>query len=285
MNQQSGTVAGTRDVTTRPLSAALGVEVQGADLRELHPGQKEQILDAWHENLVVLIRGQALSEEDQVAFGKLFGGGSLSAGHIPMHEKVEGVAYVTNVQQPGAPVGILPDGEMQFHSDQCYRERPSKGTMLYAIEIPSEGGNTLFANTYKAYETLPEEVKQRLTGLRALNVYDYGLNPTQRGVPNKDAPSWVHPVVRTHPVTRRKSLYVNRLMTAYIEGLPQEESDELLSYLFDHQEQQHFVYSHRWRVGDVLIWDNRCALHARTDFDSTQRRVMRRITLPAEPVE
>jgi len=95
----------------------------------------------------------------------------------------------------------------------------------------------------------------------------------------------VHPAVRIHPVTRRKSLFVNRLMTARIEDMPQSESDELLEYLFAHQEQQQFVYSHRWQVGDVLIWDNRCALHARTDFDPNQRRVMRRITLPAESVE
>jgi taurine dioxygenase len=272
-------------VTTRPLSDALGAEVQGIDLRDLSPEQNQKILDAWHENLVVLIRNQTLSEEDQVRFGRLFGGGALSSGHIPALERVEGLVYVTNVKQPDRPDGILPDGEMQFHSDQCYRDHPSKGTMLYAIEIPSEGGNTLFANTYKAYETLPDDVKQKIKGLRALNVYDYGLNPTRRGQPNADAPSHVHPVVRTHPVTRRKSLFVNRLMTARIEGMPEEESDALLEYLFAHQEQQQFIYSHRWQVGDVLIWDNRCALHARTDFDPKQRRVMRRITLPAEAVE
>lgn len=272
-------------LTFSPLSEALGVQVNGVDVRHLTPQQKVQIQLAWNCNLVVLIRGQTLSEQEQVEFGKQFGEGALAPGHIAMHEKIEGVVYVTNVKLGAdAPVGILPDGEMQFHSDQCYRERPSKGTMLYAIEIPATGGETMFANCYRAYETLPDDVKARLEGLKALNVYDYGLNPTKRGQPDKNAPSWVHPVVRTHPVTGRKSLFVNRLMTAYIEGMPREESDALLNYLFDHQEQPQFVYSHRWQVGDVLIWDNRCALHARTNFNPAERRVMRRITLPAEPV-
>jgi taurine dioxygenase len=282
MSERTQAVAGV--VTMRPLSDALGAEVQGVDLRDLSADQNQRILDAWHENLVVLIRNQTLSEEEQVRFGELFGGGALTSGYIPSMEPVAGVAYVTNVKQPDRSA-ILPDGEMQFHSDMCYRERPPKGTMLYAIEIPSEGGNTLFANMYKAYETLPHDVKQRLEGLRALNVYDYGLSPTHRGQPNPDAPSHVQPVVRTHPVTQRKSLFVNRLMTARIEGIPQKESDALLDYLFAHQEQEQFIYSHRWQVGDVVIWDNRCALHARTDFDPTQRRVMRRIVLPAEAVE
>jgi hypothetical protein len=103
-------------VTTRPLSDALGAEVQGIDLRDLSPEQNQKILDAWHENLVVLIRNQTLSEEDQVRFGRLFGGGALSSGHIPALERVEGLVYVTNVKQPDRPDGILPDGEMQFHS-------------------------------------------------------------------------------------------------------------------------------------------------------------------------
>lgn len=273
------------NITTNPLSPALGVEIKGVDIRHLPSADLATILDMWHQNLLVLLRDQELSEEEQVKFGEEFGGGSLAPGHIPELEgKNEGVAYVTNVRDAGLK-GILPDGEMQFHSDQCYRERPSRGTMLYAIDVPSRGGNTLFANSYAAYETLPEDMRRRLAGLQALNVYDYGLNPTKRGVVDVNAPSWVHPVVRTHPVTKRKSLYINRLMTARIEGLPGEESDALLSMLFDHQEKPEFIYAHAWRPGDVLIWDNRCALHARTDFDPAERRHMRRITLPVEAVQ
>ena len=275
--------AGIAGITAVPLSDALGVEIRGVDLADFTDDQADRIRDLWHENLVILFRDQSLSEAEQVAFGRRFGRGSLSVGHIRSLEgENEGVAYVTNVQDKDTPVGILPDGEMQFHSDQCYREMPSMGTMLYAMEVPSRGGNTRFANTYAAYETLSDDVKRRLEGLRALNVYDYGLNPTQRGAVNPDAPSWVHPVVRTHPATGRKALFVNRLMTARIEGLPHEESEALLGMLFDHQEQPQFVYEHVWRVGDLMIWDNRCTLHARTDFDPKERRLLRRVVVAGD---
>jgi taurine dioxygenase len=269
----------------RPLSAALGAEVRGIDLRA--PMTDETfagILDVWHRNLVILFRGQNLDEDEQWRFGLRFG--PLAGGHIRALEADQvGVVYVSNVRKDGKLIGILPDGEMQFHSDQCYREQPSSGTMLHAIKIPSQGGNTLFANCYAAYETLPDEVKRRIANLKALNVYDYNLNPTLRGKDvSPTAPTWVHPVVRTHPVTRRKALFVNRLMTARIEGLPEDESDELLKYLFDHIEQRQFIYEHVWRVGDVLMWDNRCAQHARTDFDRNQVRMLRRVTLKGEAV-
>src|SRR4029079_5287915 len=149
--------------------------------------------------------------------------------------------------------------------------------MLYAIEIPSVGGNTLFANAYLAYELLPDDIKRRIAGRKALNAYDYDTAATIRktDVP-AGAPSFAHPVVRTHPATGRKALYVNRLMTRRIEGLPAAESEELLNLLFDHQEQPQFIYEHVWRVGDILMWDNRCTLHARTDFSAGERRLMRR---------
>ena len=190
---------------------------------------------------------------------------------------------ISNIREDGKPIGALPDGEMHFHTDQCHQERPAMASMLYAIEVPSQGGNTLFANGYKAYETLPAEIKRRIDGRRALNAYDYDNAATRRGTRVVDGvPSCVHPVVRTHPATGRKALYVNRLMTVCIEGLPQEESDELLSFLFDHQEQRQFVYEHVWRPGDLLMWDNRCALHARTDFSAGERRLMRRVTILGE---
>jgi len=275
----------TRNLTVKPLSDALGAEILGVDLRDdLSDATFARILSAWYDNLVILLRGQNLDEEQQWRFGLRFG--PLSGGHIRKLESTqEGVVYVSNVRKDGKLIGILPDGEMQFHSDQCYRERPSQGTMLHALRVPREGGNTLFANCYRAYETLPDEVKRRIGGLKALNVYDYNLNPTARGrdIP-ADAPTWVHPVVRTHPVTRRKALFVNRLMTARIEGLPQDESDMLLDMLFNHIEQRQFIYEHVWRPGDVLMWDNRCTQHARTTFNPAEARMLRRITLKGEPV-
>ena len=274
-----------QSLTVRLLSKALGMEISGVDLRDdLSDDVFAQILKAWHEGLIILLRNQDLDEEQQWRFGLRFG--PLAGGHIRELESThEGVLYVSNVRKDGKLIGILPDGEMQFHSDQCYREQPSQGSMLHAIEIPTVGGNTLFANCYTAYETLPEDIKQRLRGKRALNAYDYNLNPTQRGTAiAQEVPSWVHPVVRVHPATGRKALFVNRLMTVGIEGMPQGESDELLNFLFDHAEQKHFIYEHVWQKGDVLMWDNRCSLHARTDFDPNQRRVLRRITLKGEPV-
>ena len=156
-------------------------------------------------------------------------------------------------------------------------------SMLYAIEIPRVGGNTLFANAYRAYETLPADIKQRIDGARALNAYDYDTGATVRSTKvASDAPSFVHPVVRSHPATGRKALYVNRLMTRRIEGLPPKQSEELLNILFDHQERREFIYEHVWRPGDLLMWDNRCTLHARTDFSADERRLLRRVTILGE---
>ena len=156
-------------------------------------------------------------------------------------------------------------------------------SMLYAIEVPSVGGNTLFANAYAAYETLNGDIKRRLDGRKALHAYDYDNASMKRGTQIKEGvPHFSHPAVRTHPATGRKALYVNRLMTIAIEGLPEAESDELLNALFVHQENPAFVYEHVWRVGDLLMWDNRCALHARTDFSNDERRLMRRVTVLGE---
>ena len=188
---------------------------------------------------------------------------------------------ISNIREDGKPIGALPDGEMHFHTDQCHQEIPAKATMLYAIEIPSKGGNTLFSNAYTAYETLPENIKHRIAGRRALNAYDQGYDAAQRELRRCRSSCW-HPAVRTHPATGRKALYVNRLMTREIEGLPREESDAILQTLFDHQEQPKFVYEHVWRPGDILMWDNRCTLHARTDFSAGERRLLRRVTILGE---
>jgi taurine dioxygenase len=279
----SSEAALTAGVETRPLSPALGAEIVGVDLSaEIPDGVFEQILDAWHRHLVLLFRGQKLSEEDQVRFAERFG--PLSRIHTPQFVKTHpAVMLISNIREDGKPIGALPDGEMQFHSDQCHQERPATGSLLYAIEVPSKGGDTLFANAYLAYETLGETVKTRIAGRKALNVYDYGSAPTKRGaVLSADAPAYAHPVVRIHPATGRKALYINRLMTRRIEGLPEAESDALLEELFAHQERPEFVYAHKWRPGDLLMWDNRCALHARTDFSPAERRLMRRVTILGE---
>jgi taurine dioxygenase len=190
---------------------------------------------------------------------------------------------ISNIREDGKPIGALPDGEMQFHSDQCHQERPAMATMLYSLEVPSVGGNTLFANGYSAYETLPAAIKQRIEGRKALNAYDYDAASTKRGTKVREGvPAFWHPIVRTHPVTGRKSLFVNRLMTVAVEGLSDDEGEELLNTLFDHLEQRTFVYEHVWRPNDVLLWDNRCTLHARTDFSDKERRLMHRVAIKGE---
>ena len=267
----------------RPLSPALGAEILGIDLRDDIDAQVfAQIRNAWHQNLVIVLRGQNMSEEDQVRFAEKFGPPAVihTKQFVRNHPAV---MLISNIREDGKPIGALPDGEMHFHTDQCHQERPAMASMLYALEVPRAGGNTLFANGYTAYETLPPEIKRRIDGRKALNAYDYETAATKRGTRlTQSVPSYAHPVVRTHPATGRKALYVNRLMTVRIEGLPAQESDNLLAMLFDHQERREFIYEHVWRVGDLVIWDNRCTLHARTDFSPDERRLMRRVTILGE---
>ena len=266
----------------RPLSPALGAEISGIDLRDpIDAALRAKLLDAWHEHLIILLRDQVLDEDAQVRFAETFGPPAKITSGRSFSVRHPSVMLISNIRQDGKPIGALPDGEMQFHTDQCHQAVPAKATLLYAIEIPSHGGNTLFANAYAAYATLPDDIKARIEGRRALNAYD--KDSTQRTARYDNAASSCrHPVVRTHPATGRKALYVNRLMTREIEGLPHAESDALLEKLFDHQEQQQFVYEHVWRPGDLLMWDNRCTLHARTDFPAGERRLLRRVTILGE---
>ena len=272
---------GSSPFSTSPLSPGIGIEVHGIDCSSDIPDDTfEVIREAWQDNCVALFRHQNLDEWQESAFAARFGQlGKVmhnhnGASHVP------GVMYISNIRENDELIGSLPDGEMYFHADQCYMPNPAIATMLYAMEIPSTGGNTLFSNCFKAYETLPEDVKQRLEGLTAMNVYDYQANPTKRGSIIRDGiPHHAHPIVRTHPGNGRKSLYVNRLMTDHIVGMDAGESKELLEFLFDHSEQDQFVYEHVWSPGDLLLWDNRSCNHARTDFSAQERRLMRRVAI------
>lgn len=273
------------EITVKPLSDALGAEIQGVDLSQpVDAATMEAIKDAWLEHLFVVFRGQDISNDDQVRFCKYFGDlEEVRTGNFA-NEDMKHTMMITNVTDTGLQTA-LENGDMWFHSDQCYYEYPCKASTLYAIEIPSVGGNTLFANCYTAWETLPAELREKLDGLKGHHIYDYAGNPMKRGRNiNPDSPQYLHPVARTHPETGRKALYVNRLMTDYIEGLPEDESAEILEKLFAHGEQDRFVYEHVWQVGDFVMWDNRCSMHARTDFDPAERRMMRRITVKGEAV-
>ncbi len=268
---------------TRPLAPAIGAEIIGVDLsRPMSDDLFAKVLETWHQNLVILFRDQDLTEDEQVRFGERFGPPAVS--HTRRYTTTNpAVMLISNIRENGQLIGALPDGEMHFHTDQCHQERPAMASMLYSLEVPSRGGNTLFANAYMAYETLPEPMQKQLEGRNALNAYDYDNASMRRGTKLRDGiPSYWHPIVRTHPATGRKALYVNRLMTVAVEGMAETEGNELLNALFDHQEQPQFVYEHVWRPHDVLLWDNRCTLHARTDFSAAERRLMRRLTILGE---
>jgi len=268
----------------RPLSAALGAEVRGIDLaKKLDDETVAALRQAWLDHLILLFRGQDLTEEQLVEATARFGPpGTLArpeeyrtSGQKKLHQTV---MLISNVRENGKPIGALPDGEMMFHHDMLHAEIPHNGTLLYAREIPSTGGNTLFANLYAAYETLPESVRAPLENKRAFHHYNYG---SQNKGDDKGVPAFAesrHPVFRTHPGTGKKAIYVNRLMTEYVEGLSREESDRLLAQVYAHSEQPRFVYEHVWRVGDAMLWDNRCTMHARTDFPP-ERRLFWRTTV------
>ena len=284
LSQISPAQVRTGTPTAAPLSPAIGAEIVDLDLRApLDDVQFEAVLRAWHRHCVLLFRKQHLEAEDQLRFAGRFGELSKVINNHSKNSGHPSVMLVSNIRKDGQLIGGLPDGEMYFHSDQCYVERPIKATTLYAIELPRQGGNTLFANMYLAYETLPADVQRQIAGLKAMNVYDYDNNPTMRGSTIREGvPHYAHPIVRTHPDTGRKALFVNRLMTDHILDMPRAESDRLLGFLFDHQEQRRFVYEHVWSPGDLMLWDNRCSLHARTDFDASERRLLRRVAILGE---
>ena len=272
-------------ITVTPLTPNIGAEISGVDCRKPLDGAAiERIHRAWLDHVVIVFRGQELGQEDLLRFTGHFGTvGELSrpteyrtSGH---DSALPNIMLISNIRENGEPIGALPDGEMMYHHDMLHATNPHKGTILYSVEIPSTGGNTLFANNYAAYDTLPDEVRLPLEDRMAFHHYNYGS--TQRG-DDRGTPAYAestHPVFRTHEETGRKAVYVNRLMTRGIVDMPDAESDELLTRLFDHSERPEFVYEHVWRLGDVVMWDNRNSMHARTDFPSEERRLMWRTTL------
>jgi taurine dioxygenase len=275
-----------------PLGAACGAEISGVDLSQpLAAGTRDAIYRAWLDHVVLVFHGQDMSEEAQRRFAGIFG--NVAERARPVERRPEGSDYdgrfmlVTNVRdEKGNPIGSLPDGEMWFHHDMSYVPEPHKATFLYAMKVPSRGGNTCFANMYRACDKVPAEMKQLLAGRRALHVYDYGtvgrIDPDTADL-SRIRHQW-QPVFVANPETGRAALYVNRLMTARIEGLPRGESDAILERLFAIVEDRAIVYEHVWRPGDLVMWDNRCSCHARTDFPADEVRMLRRCTVEGGPV-
>jgi taurine dioxygenase len=267
------------------LSKHIGAEIKGIDLREtLGSDVVDAIHRAWLDNCVLIFRNQNLSQADLLRVTAYFGEIGPLARPAKLFPKgyarlLPNIMMISNIRENGETIGALPDGEMHFHHDQIHAEIPHNATLLYSLEVPDRGGDTLFASGYKAYDTLDPALKAKLEGRRAVHHYKYGTT-TRGGTNGVEAfAQSVHPVFRTHEETGRKAIYVNRLMTMRIDGLPPQESDAALAALFDHAESPEFVYRHVWRVGDLIVWDNRCSMHARDDFPSDQRRLMLRTTV------
>jgi taurine dioxygenase len=282
------------DIKVTPLSPACGAEISGVDLtRELTSAQVRAIKDAWNKHLVLVFRGQTLSQDDQLRFASYFGPlGNRKIAPEPLRGRAEGihqtnekVLLVTNIRVDGKPIGAFGDGDMWFHIDSGYSERPYRYTFLYGLELPSTGGNTLFANMYKAYEAVPAEIKAKLADKKALHIHEY--KRTEKADLSGDIsqiPHYYHPVFITHPDTGKKTMFVDRLMTARIDGLPEDENAAILEQLYEIGERREFIYEHVWQLGDFVMWDNLATIHARTWFPTEERRLLRRCTVEGDPI-
>jgi len=267
-----------------PTGAALGATVAGVDLRHLTEATFARILQAWHQHSVLLFRGQTLTDQDLIAFSRRLGDLDWAPVQETGRRFVEGlpeIYIVSNVKVNGEPIGSLGDGEAVWHTDMSYLDLPPKASMLYALEIPPTGGNTSFCTMYGIYEALPQQLKDRITGLKIKHdgTYNSGGYLRQGVTPTDDprqSPGAVHPLVCTHPANGRRMLYLGRRRNAYLVGLELAESEALLNELWSIVDRREFSWEHVWRVGDLVLWDNRCTMHRRDAFDSNSRRIMHR---------
>jgi taurine dioxygenase len=264
--------------------AALGAIVSGVDLRHLSEATFTRIMDAWHEHSVLLFRGQSLTDQDLIAFSRRLGDLDWAPVQETGRRFVEGlpeIYIVSNVKVNGEPIGSLGDGEAVWHTDMSYLDLPPKASMLYALEIPPTGGNTSFCTMYGIYEALPQQLKDRIAGLKIKHdgTYNSGGYVRQGVTPTDDprqSPGAVHPLVCTHPANGRRMLYLGRRRNAYLVGLELAESEALLNELWSVVDRPEFSWEHVWRVGDLVLWDNRCTMHRRDAFDPNSRRIMHR---------
>jgi len=274
------------DFAIRPTGAVLGAEIRGLDLAQpMGDRTFEAVDDAFARFGVIFFRNQRITPQQQVAFTRRFG--AIEFNIFGERWSVPGapeIVVVSNVTENGKPVGIRRAGE-NWHSDMCYTARPPRGTMLYAIETPALHGlplgDTEFASAAAAWDALPDDLRRRIEGRRA--VFDFtgrkrAFPPTAEEIARN--PPVTHPIVRTHPRSGRKCLYVMRDDCTGIEGIPAEEAEALIAALADHIVKPQFIYRHQWRPGDVLMWDNCTVQHrAIQDYDLPQRRLMHRTTM------
>lgn len=271
-------------IAIKRISGALGAEIEGVDLsRPLSPETVRTLRQALLDHLVIFFHDQDLASDSYLAFARAFG----KPVEYPLIKGIEGYPTITEIAK-------LENERTNFggvwHADTTYLDQPPMGSMLYALEVPPYGGDTLFANQYLAYETLSEPLRRFLEGLTAINSSakadvsrtreDMIRNAGDAGPPRDYLSE--HPVIRTHPETGRKCLYVNVAHTSHFKGMTESESAPILAFLFEHQIRPEFTCRFRWRAGSLAFWDNRASQHNPINDYHGYRRVMRRITLAGE---
>lgn len=282
------TALNSHGITITPLTEHVGAAVSGLDISRPLDGETVRLLnDAFDQHIALVFRNQTLSSEQQTAFAANFG--PLGVRKTPPKEIRAGaeatrghIMLVTNIpEEAGTKAGSYGDGEMWFHADTCYYEVPNRATFLYALELPPWGGNTRVNSMYAAYDNIPAALRQKLEGRKVLQIHDHKRRERLDldNIVVDDLRHFWQPIFLTHSRTGRRALYVNRLMTAMIEGLERAESDAILEDLFAIAEDPAIHYEHVWRLGDLLMWDNHASIHMRTDFPRAERRLLRRCTV------
>jgi len=276
-----------------------GAEIKGVDLRTINGDDFSSLYRTWLKHSVLIFRGQTLTDDELIAFSKHFGALDLAPIQESGRRFVEGhpeIYVVSNVMKDGVAIGSLGAGEATWHTDMSYLEQPPKASLLYALEVPPTGGNTYFCNMYRAYDSLPQELKDQMAGSRVSppdkilflkhdGTYNSGGYVRQGATVEDDpirSPGAYHPLVCRHPETNRSVLYLGRRRNAYVRGLPLAESESLLDQLWSYATREEFVWHNQWRVGDLVLWDNRCTMHRRDPFEATSRRVMHRTQIKGE---
>ncbi len=271
-------------ITVTPFSNGIGADVAGVDLANLLPGEVDAIRSAWIAHQVLRFRGQKLNDDALADFSANFG--ELEGAPIGFKTRTyktdrPEVTVISNIKIDGEAIGGLGDGEAEWHSDMTYIDMPPDASALYSLEIPASGGDTWFMSMYDAYDALPESMKAKLQGLTckhdATRSSDGKLRSGFRETyTREELPGAVHPLVILHPDSGRKALYLGRRLNAHVMELSPAESDALLDQLWVHVRSHAKTWSQQWRVGDLVMWDNRCTMHRRDSFDASSRRLMHR---------
>lgn len=262
----------------QPLSDTVGVEIKGLDLHNPIPAdQASELIKMFDRHHLLLVRGQDITPEQQAAFGRLFGKIELREKNRVKNELAD-TQHVSNARQDG----VFGQGELDFHIDQLFQAEPLSALILYAIEVPDEGGDTRFSNAIEAHDRLPEDLQRRTENLQCRHAYSYTGKLAENWnmeLADKDAPTAVHPMMWTHPASGRKAVWVNKLTTVEVLGMPAAEAAALMNEVRKPLYDEGICYTHKWLPGDLLLWNNKTLQHARTPFDNSKVRTLRRTPL------